>query len=586
MKRKWTKCENTINILDFPNEILTKIFKLAENDKNLSLTCMRFYKLISKINEKNVSLYVDYRYLISPFLDLDNFINSSSKVSLTIDKNSSLSNNFDEKLEFFLETFGHKVTKLIICSEIRNFRKIILPKLPNLEELEIHEEIFFDHSKVENFSLHLRKLKINCKIDLKLFEIFTFDELEINLYYFLSKDLKEFFENHENLGKMIIHNNDNINLKKVLKTMKLESLELFATFDQQNVVGNCLRTQTNLKELTLNDVCNEVFTIICDNLKDLEKINFAFTFDTSVEILSKFSNLQKLKSLTINSYLDEKQFQELIKSNLRNLNSLNFSIFFTFSTEDVKNLAENFINLKSFTLTVFSKIHLKVIAKVFEKFDNLEELNLNFANNVQFTKSEVQKFFNQNHKNENLKSLTFDTKPFQIEFLIAKFILDFPNLERLNLGLFEDIKGFFEQILIGFKNLKRIENLKITEKMLETFLRYGQKLENFDIDLNMLEHPNEILKNSSMSLKMWHSLARISRENEMKIELTLMIYAHWKKIRTLMESSKKLKSLTIYFTPKAQILRQSSLRYNEIFRRKSKNFNTSMLYKLTTGNFS
>ncbi|KAG5669364.1 hypothetical protein PVAND_017251 [Polypedilum vanderplanki] len=535
-----------VNILSLPNEVLLKIIKLAENDKNLSLTCFRFYELVKKSNEKNISLFVDYRYLVNPNFNLDNFIENSSTISLTIDNNFPTTNNFEEKLEFFLHQFGRKVTKLIIGTEIKNFSTKFLPLMPNLCELEIHKEILSE--KIESKKFNLKKLKISCNMNLEELKIFRFDELEINSVYF-SNPLKliEFMKEQKHLKTIKIHNNDfNIDFTKALKLMKLENLELLVFYGHQKMIGNCLRNQRMLKKLSLADITREVFLIICDNLKELRFLSFSFCYHTSAAFLYKLSNLKYLKFLAINSCFDRMQFNELMSAKLENLESLTISIVFDIPIKQIQICAENFNNLKFLSLTFFSSIHLNVISEIFDRFKTLRNLQMNFANNVRFTEIDERNFYNLSHKNENLKSLIFDSRIFDIEKLISKFILDFPNLEILNLGIIEGIKENVELLLTGFPNLKKIENLIIDDELLETFLVHGKNLEEFDVYINMFEKPNEMLKDCSLSLKIWHSLAKVTREKITKIELTLLIYSHWKKIRTLMDSNLQLKNLSIY----------------------------------------
>lgn len=63
--------ENSINICDFPNEILLKILSKAKNDKKLMLISQRFYELITKINEDNIKLEITPDYLVRNFKILE-----------------------------------------------------------------------------------------------------------------------------------------------------------------------------------------------------------------------------------------------------------------------------------------------------------------------------------------------------------------------------------------------------------------------------------------------------------------------------------------------------------------------------------
>jgi hypothetical protein len=56
-----------MELLDLPNEILLEILARAENDKNLSLVCKRFYDIVTMLNDDNVSLDIRTYNLVSFF---------------------------------------------------------------------------------------------------------------------------------------------------------------------------------------------------------------------------------------------------------------------------------------------------------------------------------------------------------------------------------------------------------------------------------------------------------------------------------------------------------------------------------------
>ncbi|KAG5669367.1 hypothetical protein PVAND_017254 [Polypedilum vanderplanki] len=540
---------NNGNLLDLPVEILMKIIKLAENDKNLSLTCFKFYELIKRINEKNVSLSVDYRYLLNPSLDLENFLNSSSTISLYINDNCSNLKNFDEKLQSFLQIYGHKVTKLIFNSRIKIHASKFLHLLPNLEELQLMKPISFEISEFQKFPKTLKNLKIHHENDLKNLEIFDVKELEINNdYYNNLQQNVDFIRNNRNLEKLTICYFTDINLSSAINLLNLKTLKIVGCqWTNQEMFGNCLKNLTQLKELTINAIPIEIFTIICDHLKQLEKLDFYFFSLTFLSDLKKVSKLSKLKELSIRNHLEENHFDELTKIKLKFLESLNISINFnSYLTQRIENLSENFLNLKSLTLFFIWQIPVKVLTKIFESFDKLENLSLSFVDNIQFNDAEENFFYLYYHKNENLKSLHFDRKNFQIEKLILNFILAFPNLEVFEIfGIFEVTREILKILLLGFPKLKKIQNLEISEDLLEFFLRFNKNFEEFNVYVNMLDDPNERLKDCSFSIHGMECFNKINRKEEIEIELSLSIYAHWQKIQTMMTSTKDIKKISI-----------------------------------------
>ncbi|KAG5668723.1 hypothetical protein PVAND_016650 [Polypedilum vanderplanki] len=542
---------NFFNLQNLPNEILIQIFKLAKNDKNLSLTCFKFYQLISKINENNFSLSVDYKYLINPSYNFNEFLNSSSTISLKIEEQCLNLSNFENKLEFFLQIYGHKIKKLIIGAEIKNFFTKFLPLMPNLDELELRTSFTIENDEIKNFPINLKKLKLCWFIEYKNLEVFNFDELEIKTSHLSNPmDILNFIKKNKSLKTLKIQDfYINFNLKKALKDMKLETLII--DYNGQKMAKNYLKNQKDIKNLSLSKISPKNLITICGNMKNLVELHFSLIRNTPEKILLKLSNLKNLKFLTINSGLDAKKFEALSKVKIENLEILGINISFKMSIENIENLSRNFQNLKALSLNFNIINSLEIISKVFEKFNKLESFAMKIFNHFedfQFDKNLEENFYKESYKNENLKVLDFYPKNFQYEKLIQKFIRDFPNLEILDLG--QEIEEFLELILIGFKKLKIIENLKINEKMLKSFLNYGRNLEEFKIDINLLQNPNEILKNHSIIMNSsryypYRTLCKMMKEKEMKIDLPFSVFSHWQSIQTVTESTKDLKNITI-----------------------------------------
>ncbi|KAG5669363.1 hypothetical protein PVAND_017250 [Polypedilum vanderplanki] len=534
--------ENSINILDLPNEILFKIFKLADNDKNLLKTCRRFYDLV---DAQNVSLFIHYRYLINPLINIDNFINSCSSLTLTFDQNFNIPQNYEDKFELFVQTYGVKIKKLILCSEIKNFATRFLKFLPNLEEIEFCGKFTIESSNIEKLSINLKKLKLNSIIDLRQLDIFNFQELEIDLVYFNSKEILNFLKYHKNIKKIKIYMNYfsyKFNLSQALKHLILENLDYFAD-DDQKVIESCLKNQKQLKELSLNKVSKKAFKNICENSRDLENFSFSFCYKKPEKILNKISKLKKLKTLSIGSALTSEQFYELSNLKLEFLENLTISIGFYDLREKIEKFAQNFKHLKSLSINFFSLIHLKDVARIFEIFNQIEELKLKFISNIEFNRIDEEFFYNSSHKNENLKTLIFDSKGFQIEKLITKFSSDFPNLEVINIVKNEEI---FEKILLSFPKLRKIENLVMTEKLMKKLVKHSKDLEEYEIDEKLKNIPKKLSKNCSLSIKSDYYLeTRICKEKETNVEISLLTYSHWKKIQIFIDSQKELKNLTI-----------------------------------------
>ncbi|KAG5669384.1 hypothetical protein PVAND_017271 [Polypedilum vanderplanki] len=579
--------ESSINILHLPNEILIKILKLSENNKNISMTCKRFYDLVLQIEEKNSTVFIDYRFSLNPFYDLDNSLQNSSSINFYYHINSEIEymKNFEEKLEYFLQNFGHKIKIFTVNREIENFVTKFLPLMPNLEELLFFVSIKLEKPKIEKFHLKLKKLIIWNYIELEKLEIFSFDELEIKISSFgiKNKEIVKFLKRNKNLKHLKLYENRfNMNIAEALKFLKLETLELFFDYDPRQKLQNCLKNQKNLKELSIKEISKEILTAICDNMKFLEKLNFEICENFPAKNLRKISKLENLKFLKINSELDDDQLLELSDLKMENLTSLDIKISrkVQLTTQKIEKLSENFKLLSFFAIFYNSTIKLETVGKIFENFNNLEVLFLRFPYNIIYSENDDEIFYKKCHKNEKLKSLTFDCSRIDNEKAISKFISDFPNLEVIGFKLYFKLQKYFETILNGFPKLKKIKKLEITQELLEKFLKYGEKIEEFSIDLNILKNPAEILKNYGISFEAYQtSKARVQKDSNFKVNI--LTYSFWKKFQILKESQRKPKNLLINSLSRFE----SCKKYDEIFIKSLKNFNKNITNLTIFGSF-
>ncbi|KAG5668722.1 hypothetical protein PVAND_016649 [Polypedilum vanderplanki] len=544
------KTENSTNFLDFPSEVLIEIFKLTEDDKDLLLTCKRFYEIISEMIEKNFCLFVDYnKSMINPHFNFDDFINSSSSISIKndVNQNSSTIENFNEKFNYFILNFGHKIKKFEFPDEIENFTKKYLPKMTNLEEIKTCVGISLESENIEKFSIPIKKLSLYWEKELEELKIFTFDELEIDLQYagVSQEDFNDFLKNYKNLKRLKIYHMYEYDLTESFKELSLESLDL-EIYCELEMIENYLKYQTQLKELSLLYISKEIFLMICENFKNLENLSIP-TFEENV--MENLSKLPALKSLKFNEELKKFQFDEiLVKLKIEKLENLEIQIFFVPSAKDFENLAKSYENLKSLKINFSKEIHLKVVSKIFESFNNLESLELHMESNLNFNENEESKFYEQIHINKNLKNLFFNPNNLKVQNLISNFILNFPNLESIDFGKNVNINENFEQILTGFSEIKKIENPFVSElnqTNFEKFLELGKNLEEFKVDINLFKNPNEALKNCSFSFED-QNILKVMRDDKKKMKFTLENYFQWKAIRIAIESKRNLKHLKIH----------------------------------------
>ncbi|KAG5667670.1 hypothetical protein PVAND_015642 [Polypedilum vanderplanki] len=200
-----------------------------------------------------------------------------------------------------MKIYGYKIKNLTIACEISNFTTKILPLLTNLEKLEFHEEISFDNSRTEELSIKLKKLTISCILDLNKLHIFDIEEFEINFVYFNEeKNVVEFLQKHKNIKKFkTVDHGDKLDLKNLLKNLKLERLSIYLPYIEGKITANFLKSQKLLKELTIYRASIETFNVICRNLENLEKLKIDILDDTTEKDFRKFSKLKKLKILTL-----------------------------------------------------------------------------------------------------------------------------------------------------------------------------------------------------------------------------------------------------------------------------------------------
>ncbi|KAG5668724.1 hypothetical protein PVAND_016651 [Polypedilum vanderplanki] len=447
---------SSANFLSLPNEILLKIFDQIEDDKNLLLTCRRFYEIIKMKNEKNSILSIDYRFMINPKFDFNNFIKISSTISLRIDDRFIKLINKEEKIEYFLNEHGHKITNLFMDNSIKNFLTKFQPLLPNLEKLRAESKIYFKDTKIEEFSIPLKKLTLLSLKNIQEFKIFDIQELEIynNTTQEIFNEIKDF----KNIKKLSISNlNDDIDLSEVLNEMNLESFN-FQNRRQKTFINSLIK-QKNLKELSLYNMTNQNFVLICENLNFLEKLSIDFVGEYLD--IEKLENLKFLRKFEIKYLLSGFQFDYLTNLKVENLEILYLPINFNHSKEDFENLSKN--------------------------------------------------YFGQNCINNEI-----------LEFLFSKF-----------------------------PKLKIVKNLKITEEILETFLKYQRNFEEFSVNVNILENPNEILQDCSIKfyeeeIYPYEVYNQFKKEKDKTIEFSIQNFSQWQKLQMLLDSPRKIKHLKIF----------------------------------------
>ncbi|KAG5669459.1 hypothetical protein PVAND_017346 [Polypedilum vanderplanki] len=539
---------NCVNFLSLPNEILLKIFKLAENDKNLSQTCRRFCDLIPR---ENLLLSLDFNILLNPSINLDEFLKSSSEISFVIDKTFYFDAHL-EQLEYFLHFYGHKITKLSVKREVQEFFSKILPLMPNLQELYYfadHYSCYETLKKFENFSIPLKILDIDLKNHIEYFKIFQVNELRIKFKSF-DENLKiiKFLKGQKNLDKLIIKGTDFCRkiseFPKGLKGIKLKSFKL-TNFDakEEKWLKIILENQKYLREMSVSKISNETFVYICKNLKYLKEFEFEKTFDFKTENFKLLENFTNLKSLKIFDTLNGDDFKVFTKLKMKNLEILEIKIL-NFSNESIEEFSSNFGNLKSLKIEFDSTINFEMLSKIFENFNNLEILTLEIE---EIDETQENFFYSQTYKNENLKVLKFLNNDFKnLRKFNEKIVSDFPNIEEI------DLNGKFERtddlkfLLTALPKLKKIKNPGISKEFLTTLLEHGGKLEEFLIDINKLENVNEVIKNCSFDIENLDNLKKITREKKTKINLSFEIYSQWQRIKTTMDSCRTLKNIEIH----------------------------------------
>ncbi|KAG5668828.1 hypothetical protein PVAND_016751 [Polypedilum vanderplanki] len=294
---------NSVNLYDLPNEILIKIFDFLQSHKNLSLVCKRFYEIITELINNNFCLNINNRHLFNPHFDLEQLLNDSSTINLIC--NYQKIKNFDEKFEFFLKKYGHKINTLVNYNSSNFDIRKFIHLMPNLEVLHSDFNAYENHPQTslndfQNCSVTLKKLSVskNPGFCWKIFKIFDIEELEIAGNFLIDENFVEFFSCCKNLKKLKLRELENYwMLFDILPTNELESIGILSLKHCSDEVILNFLNQRKLKSIEFNNISNEIVSFICDNFKSLEYLDIKIPENITSEIFEKINNLKSLKSL-------------------------------------------------------------------------------------------------------------------------------------------------------------------------------------------------------------------------------------------------------------------------------------------------
>ncbi|KAG5668841.1 hypothetical protein PVAND_016763 [Polypedilum vanderplanki] len=428
-----------INILNLPNEILLIIFSKADNDKNLSLVCKRFYDVVTLLNEDNLKLEIKSNFLVNSDFDFDNVLNKTSKINLQIN-NQEMSKNFDEKFKFFLKLYGNRVRSLS-HSNTTNF----LHLMPNLKEFTLIRNFDEKNSisisnRLRKNSFLLKKLTLVLPIisnweELKVFDI---EELEIHANYFiLDENCLKFIANCRYLRKFKIidyrgsSNKISFDLLSVLPLKNLESLKMsFYNLKKENVI-KFLETQNNLKSLSVSYFGKSIFLAICKIFTNLNSLELEFDKNFTGKNCLKCLNLKTLKHLSIKGRrLKISDIEDLSNFYLPNLESLTLHVNVLISQKIIENFSENFNYLKSLNIEIPSICYHDILPVILKNFNKLKNLSVKTNCEIQEHKIHInENFYTTNHSNFNLKSFDLKICCYEPKKLLQKIQKDFPKLE-------------------------------------------------------------------------------------------------------------------------------------------------------------
>ncbi|KAG5668829.1 hypothetical protein PVAND_016752 [Polypedilum vanderplanki] len=523
--------ENSANLYNLPNEILLEIFAYSKNYKNLSLVCKKFYDLVTVLNEDNLCLKVNHDQLINPHFDLEQILNDASTINVTCDTKGF--KNFDDKFEFFLKNYGHKIHILGKYNpnnfDIRKFVHL----MPNLEAIYFDIEAQVNDSEMslddfKNCSIPLKKLSISeiPNGGWKIFKIFDIEELEIERNFEIDETFVEFFSCCKNLKKLKLSNfEDYWMLLDILPSNELESIDIFVPKGYNDrVILKFLQTQQNLKSIKFYQISNEILSYICENFKDLEHLSVELPYDLTSENFQKFKNLKSLKSLKLSGDIKEDEdFEDLCSFSFPNLENLKITGN-SLRGEHVYLITENFKNLKS--LEIFLHFHNEfILMKILDNLKQLENLSV-ITRSVQKGERFSDNFYTTSHLNPNLKKLNLTMKPFENgndrEKLKQKITQDFPNLEIF----------FFDY------RPQRSIPAKV----------HGNNLsKDFTLDLNIERNANQKLQDCSVNLRTggYLHMFRPVRDGKKIIWIEAKIYFYDQQLKAIQTTPRKLKEITI-----------------------------------------
>ena len=363
----------------------------------IGATCKRFYVLSCHLQSYKLTIDTEIdpnlNKPFSRFLDepdwLKSILDSKRKIH-TLRVTSKLYKPPMQlsRLTIIMQKFGPGIVNLFISRRFLPIESFsLLNAMPNLTKLTLrHIGIEGDDYIPDDFQLNLHKLK-ELEIDAcseKVLEVM--DCLPDNVLHKIDirrdfKTKKIYFENQTSLKEVISHGPDCLNFRP----LKMKSLGTHKMYCAGKIEG-----QDEMTNLTLFNLTNNAFNLICSELKSLERLMSTVATD-----FMEMTNLQNLRELKVLHLLATSRTLTTLKSrSLRELTA--FSYKSNLLAESVTLIVCNCPNLR--------KIHLYGLDKpdyinlILELCPELETLLCDF-------KSEKEYKFNAFPGHEKLKHL-------------------------------------------------------------------------------------------------------------------------------------------------------------------------------------
>ncbi|CRK89277.1 CLUMA_CG003036, isoform A [Clunio marinus] len=455
-----------LNILNFDEHILERIFSYVRKRQNIALTCRLFYDLVCKVEKFAHKLVIQPWTLKESFISMNNSLRQFNELDLIAFSLPSLSQQEKKMLGKLVKTVTKARISRVEANQVLHLE--VLSLMPQLEILDLNfSDVITNHEiKQETLTLKsLRVLKIKSETGIP-YEVIN--QLPSGVLHNLSldikdynKDLTEFWKLQPNIKSLIT----NFVKLSQLKNLKLENFSCSASESDCEDLVEFLQSQSNLKSFEFLSWMQTSRVVSILNVArmfyDLQSVSICVE-EVTIEIMNLLARLENLNALKLEMAFDDDISLDILTFvTFPRVQCLNLIIkTLTIQSHHLVDLKHAFPVLKSLRVKIFSVCNL---CEVLDNLDGLEKFSVDFWYHDE---DKLYDFFKPTLNCKiysEIRELQFEIYKPNLDSRCLSSVVNYnamPNLQSLA------VKGscrmlFDEQFLKFINNLPSIENLDV-----------------------------------------------------------------------------------------------------------------------------